>query len=859
MSFADEAATSSHIAAADVAGAEIQHANWNSCWRWGNPTPLKDANGASTDVTMKWDATGAWVVAAAPLAGGNGILMNGYLDSNGQANGAFDGVFGSANDKPIVLVTKLDEWMAENNLTSYSVVIYADGDSAGGDRATRVWLANTLPGAPVGADPGLGTDLTSRVDIIDQSNWNTNPTFTRVTGTSGVGNYTVFSGLTAPAFYIRVDEAGTGPWRAPLNGFQIIGTNVVEVPDTDDDGLPDAWENNHGLDPEDDGTTNIDNGPEGNPDNDGRTNLEEFNEGVDSTNPRKADTDEDGLDDGEEFTAGTLPLDPDTDNDTLPDGWEVDNELNPLDDGTTDPDNGANGDPDEDLLLNSGEYTRKTDAQLADTDDDGYNDVDEDGGGTWSSEFLTGSSAIKADTDGDGIKDGDENPDEDYAAGTVTGTDPNKSDTDGDGQNDRWEFLLGTDPKLDSSTLPTVPVVNSSFELPDAAGGFLRVIPDSWSLSTAHTIEETYVECLTGSGVSGGQGAQYAGIQTLGNYLYQDTGVAFSPNTTYLVDLAGGYRNGFPTGTVEFGLYSSSAIGTPVSGYPGRMDLNGVRLESGNPDADGVVNKLRDASALTTIGSGALGRPYSFVTGSTPPAGNIAVYIRHASGFRVLFDNVRIIAVPNATDVDTDGLPDGWELANNLSPRDNGSIAVVNGAAGDRDIDESPNSQELAAGSDPNDLDTDGDGLSDGVESNSGDFIDADDTGTSPIKMDSDGDQIADNTELTLGTDPTLPDTDGDGFNDNVEVAAGTDPTDEDDFPITADPKVTAFSFNGAAFELTVGNLVAAKTYTLARSTTLDDFSPIGTTVTGVTTHTFSDADTPEGAAFYRVEEVTGP
>jgi hypothetical protein len=53
-------------------------------------------------------------------------------------------------------------------------------------------------------------------------------------------------------------------------------------------------------------------------------------------------------------------------------------------------------------------------------------------------------------------------------------------------------------------------------------------------------------------------------------------------------------------------------------------------------------------------------------------------------------------------------------------------------------------------------LDSDGDGLPDSVETNTGIYIDANNT----------------------GTDPALRDTDMDGFGDGVEVSAGTDPTD---------------------------------------------------------------------------------
>ncbi|MEO1936579.1 MAG: hypothetical protein ABGX04_17535 [Myxococcales bacterium] len=58
-------------------------------------------------------------------------------------------------------------------------------------------------------------------------------------------------------------------------------------------------------------------------------------------------------------------------------------------------------------------------------------------------------------------------------------------------------------------------------------------------------------------------------------------------------------------------------------------------------------------------------------------------------------------------------------------------------------------------------IDRDEDTLGNGVETNTGTFVDANDT----------------------GTDPALADTDGDGFDDGVEVSAGTDPTNSLSFP----------------------------------------------------------------------------
>jgi hypothetical protein len=53
--------------------------------------------------------------------------------------------------------------------------------------------------------------------------------------------------------------------------------------------------------------------------------------------------------------------------------------------------------------------------------------------------------------------------------------------------------------------------------------------------------------------------------------------------------------------------------------------------------------------------------------------------------------------------------------------------------------------------------DSDGDGLLDGVETNTGNFVSADNTGTDPHKADTDEDMVSDGREIALGTDPTVP------------------------------------------------------------------------------------------------------
>jgi autotransporter-associated beta strand protein len=68
--------------------------------------------------------------------------------------------------------------------------------------------------------------------------------------------------------------------------------------------------------------------------------------------------------------------------------------------------------------------------------------------------------------------------------------------------------------------------------------------------------------------------------------------------------------------------------------------------------------------------------------------------------------------------------------------------------------------------------DTDGDGLADRWETNTGTFVSSTDTGSNPNLPDTDGDTIDDGTEvLTHRTNPNRADTDGDGLRDDAEIS----------------------------------------------------------------------------------------
>jgi len=172
-----------------------------------------------------------------------------------------------------------------------------------------------------------------------------------------------------------------------------IGAYEVAVTDVDGDGLPDEWEEYYF------GHTDFFAGDD--PDADGLTNSQE---GENHTDPNSADTDGDGLLDGEEVnTYGTDPTAADTDGDTLSDGDEVlIYGTDPLDATDTDGDGMSNDwelvnrldaadpadawqDADHDCLLNAEECTLGSDPRDARSpvfvyvDDDNAGDPAQDG------------------------------------------------------------------------------------------------------------------------------------------------------------------------------------------------------------------------------------------------------------------------------------------------------------------------------------------------------------------------------------------------------------------------------------------------------------------------------------------------
>ncbi|MBS1538143.1 MAG: OmpA family protein [Bacteroidetes bacterium] len=124
---------------------------------------------------------------------------------------------------------------------------------------------------------------------------------------------------------------------------------------------------------------------------------------------------------------------------------------------------------------------------------------------------------------------------------------------------------------------------------------------------------------------------------------------------------------------------------------------------------------------------------------------------------------------------------DGYDPTHDNKESDGNDIFMTFGAGftyyvfgnADYDNDGVTNSRERELGTDPNNPDTDGDGLTDGEEVFT--YF------TNPLKADTDGDNLTDYDEVfKYKTQPTRADTDSDGLNDGEEIVRKTNPLNPD-------------------------------------------------------------------------------
>ncbi|HEY1084117.1 MAG TPA: DUF1800 family protein, partial [Prosthecobacter sp.] len=459
----------------------------------------------------------------------------------------------------------------------------------------------------------------------------------------------------------------------------------------------------------------------------------------------------------------------DGDGDGLPRWWEDEHGLsdgNPAD---------AEHDSDHDGLSNAEEFVHKTDPHEADTDRDGLND---------SQEIDRDTSPLRADTDGDSLNDAAE-------LSATPPSNPLKVDSDNDGAPDAWEVRTGFNP-ADGSSKP--PAWAGSIGLQ-----FISELEPSSAL-----------EPLAVTGLAPQMNWNYTRpLNSWGSPTGNQTAVA-APVADVLVNSAGAPTAVTMSWNSTSGFWASGNGGSPegklLDGYFSVNNDQGGTLTFGNVpyatyDVIVYVGAVYDGAKGWLRLNDNTADDRWFVTSSTAPEtrfleplvssealpwrGN-TIRFRNVSGssfnlklFRTSWYEVGIHAVQivDATaNGDGDAMPTWWELAHRLNPS-------VNDGAADPDGDLLDNAGEWTRQTDPHGADTDGDGLTDKVETGTGVWVSGGNTGTHPLLADTDRDGLSDGDEARrtpLPTNPNLADSDGDGRPDAEELREKTDPLEAD-------------------------------------------------------------------------------
>ena len=271
-----------------------------------------------------------------------------------------------------------------------------------------------------------------------------------------------------------------------------------------------------------------------------------------------------------------------------------------------------------------------------------------------------------------------------------------------------------------------------------------------------------------------------------------------------------------PDGTVRSGA-SASLYALPVNGAVSVRDISfqsptpvpeslTLTAPSSSLGSQGQTVQLTALAAYangttTDVTASGLGTDYRTSNAAIATVGSGGLVVAQASGVVIISATnegalgvVQLQVVLSGSSVG-DGIPDDWKIAHGLDPHD----PLV--AYEDPDRDGLTNLEEYQAGTDPNNPDTDGDGLSDGDEVH------------------------------IYHTNPLLWDTDGDGISDGVEVKTGSNPLDIHSFnlaaalsSITVSPASLRLIFNTVSRESSrqlqaVGNVIDGRT--------IDMFNPL--------------------------------
>ncbi|MDI6916393.1 MAG: hypothetical protein QMC80_01195, partial [Thermoplasmatales archaeon] len=576
-------------------------------------------------------------------------------------------------------------------------------------------------------------------------------------------------------------------------------------PDTDFDGMPDGWEVKYDLNPLKDDAFNDD-------DNDNLTNIEEY---MNSTFPDNPDSDNDGLSDGDEVLVyHTIPLNPDSDNDGLWDGYNITVEavfhIGERSIGTD-----ANSpDTDEDGLNDYDEFVLyKTNPNKPDSDDDGLEDGEEIFLTQFFPELMDMYPNIKStdhtdplnpDTDDDALLDGEEvkkfinrydgtiivwftnplNPDSDgdkipdgweakYAKYRIDGfynIDPRNFDANNDSDNDELtniqEYNIGTDPNNPDSDFDG---------MPDGWEVFHQIFNTTTGKWTMNPIEYDADNDIDSDNLT-----------NLQEYLY-------SIPESWNVSLNGVWWNGTNPNNCD-----TDFDGMP-DGWELKYDLSPLNPDDATEDPDSDTYVFPNGAFIRWANLDEY--RYSI----TEEWGNETIWVGGKTINRLKNGVWWNGTNPLKNDTDNGSCPDGWEVYYNFDPTNSGDDVF------DSDFDELNNYDEFVSGTSPRNPDTDNDRLLDGFNvtvfyddenwsvyqdwiENRGivhvingsiyTFIGEQSVGTKPLNNDTDGDGMNDGDEVENGLDPNNPDVnddnDNDGLTNQEEIQNGTNPNNPD-------------------------------------------------------------------------------
>lgn len=181
---------------------------------------------------------------------------------------------------------------------------------------------------------------------------------------------------------------------------------------------------------------------------------------------------------------------------------------------------------------------------------------------------------------------------------------------------------------------PGFEINNNGADLP--SGGWSNDLSPDWQERGGVGNGDAFEEFIPGFSA---EGTDHVGIN-VGGYLWQDTGVALQPNTTYTLSLAAGNRAGQSNaGNITTYSILAGATNLGVANYATAADVvadNALTL------ATQTVN----ATTLTAAGSFAEAPPLVFTTGASVPAQNVVIFLGADGLGRSHFDNIRLDASP---------------------------------------------------------------------------------------------------------------------------------------------------------------------------------------------------------------------